>query len=130
MEDILQDELLQLSRTLLLASNKLDLPNMTAALSVVFLHKYFDFKGCIVDQMILCSSILFLSCKVDENCRSLRDVINVIYKLLNPAFHNLTNEAYHRMKGNVIIYEQNVLRIIEFNTNVELPHPYLLNYAR
>lgn len=120
----------RLSRILLIASNKLELPNTTAALSIVFLHKYFNFKGCIDDQTILCSSISFLSCKVDENCRSLRDVINVMYKLINPDFSSLTNETYHRLKENVIIYEQNVLRVLGFNSTVELPHAYLMNYVR
>jgi len=33
--------------------------------------------------MVVCSAIIFLTAKVDEKCRSSRDILNVMNKILN-----------------------------------------------
>eukprot|EP01036_Dinobryon_divergens_P061093 gene61093-81453_t len=82
------------------------------------------------DRTILCAGIMFLSCKVDENCRPLRDIVNVVFRLLDGDIHKLSNEECHRLKEGVVSQEQVILRALAFNTYVELPNPFLLNYAR
>jgi len=124
----------EISRFLFIASNKLGIANTTASICVVIFHRYVDFKGMDKllsdDRVVLCSAVLFLGSKVDEDCRPLRDVINVVYRLFNNEISSLSNQTYHQLKALVVAQEQTVLRALGFNTQIDLPHQYMLNYAR
>eukprot|EP01041_Mallomonas_annulata_P008700 gene8700-17977_t len=123
-----------ISRLLMFTAQKLDLCNTTTLVAVTIFHRYATFKGMLGllgdDRTILCAGIMFLSCKVDENCRPLRDIVNVVFRLLDGDIHKLSNEECHRLKEGVVSQEQVILRALAFNTYVELPNPFLLNYAR
>lgn len=124
----------EICRFIYTSSSKLGIANTTASICVVIFHRYMNFKGVdkllADDRVVLCSAILFLGSKVDEDSRPLRDVINVVFRLFNNEIVSLSNQAYHRLKAQVVSQEQNILRALAFDTKVDLPHQYMLNYAR
>ena len=74
---------------------------------------------------------MFLACKVDENVRRLRDVINVLNRIQTPEKEplSLLDKEYLRMKDVISDHEQIVLRALMFNVKVRLPYKYLVNYV-
>jgi hypothetical protein len=74
---------------------------------------------------------VFLACKVDENVRRLRDVINVMNRIQHPEREplSLLDKEYLRMKDIISDHEQIILRALMFNVRVRLPYKYLVNYV-
>ncbi len=99
------------------------------------MHKYVDLIGTTVLTLSRCellSAVIFLSAKVDENPKTLRSVIVVIRKLLCLTIDEISaeEEKCRLLKEDVIKREQIILRAIRFDSNVDLPHKYLLNFSR
>ena len=84
------------------------------------------------DLTIIIAALVFLACKVDEQKRDLRDVIAVVRHLLNVKVQDDLQEYEEckRYKPHVVNEEQVILRAIGFKTQVDIPHKYLLNFAR
>jgi hypothetical protein len=132
---------------------------------MALMHRCIEFTGFVEifqRQAVSIATVIFLSCKVgdlsfplltlqvDENTRTLREVLSVVRKLLNltksswieedevpscslpPSIphHFLPPQAIVPLKKDVIVHEQYILRAIQFKTHVDVPHKYLLNFAR
>lgn len=81
----------------------------------------------------LASASIFLACKLSNETRRIRDVINVHQML---TFDDISDtkeihlqdqppsldETYWETKAHVVKHEQDLLRIIEFNVTIEFPH--------
>lgn len=81
----------------------------------------------------LASASVFLACKLSNETRRIRDVIN-IHQMLN--FDDISDtkeihlqdqppsldETYWETKAHVVKHEQDLLRIIGFNVTIEFPH--------
>ncbi len=77
------------------------------------------------------ATIIFLGCKADECPKSLRSVISVVWRFLDIQIAEKYLESrYAEFKTIVVKKEQEILRILGFNTTVDHPHKYLLNFAR
>ena len=74
---------------------------------------------------------MFLACKVDENVRRLRDVINVMNRIQYPDREplSLLDKEYLKMKETISDHEQIILRALMFNVRVRLPYKYVVNYV-
>lgn len=81
----------------------------------------------------LASASVFLACKLSNETRRIRDVINV-HQMLSfddtadtTVIHlqdqpPLLDETYWETKAHVVKHEQDLLRIIGFNVTIEFPH--------
>lgn len=82
------------------------------------------------DGVVVLSAILFLVGKVSEEVRRPRDVLNSVRFTFGHTPETLTmGEGYHQLKEQIIQREHTLLRILGFDTHVDLPHQYLLNIA-
>lgn len=82
------------------------------------------------DAVVVLTAILFLVGKVSEEVRRPRDVLNTVRFTFGHAPETLVmGEAYHLLKEQIIQREHALLRILGFDTHVDLPHQYLLNVA-
>lgn len=76
--------------------------------------------------------------QLDENTRSLRDVISVVREIYRcHAAGDISKPDLYReemeypvIREGVIELEQVLLRVTGFNTDIDIPHKYLLNMAR
>jgi len=78
---------LKYCRIIFSSSSKLNLPNITATLAMKYFHTYINFTGIDNSEFESKSakhltSILFLACKANESLRSIRDVFNVVTKVI------------------------------------------------
>ncbi len=110
-------------------------PNTTAAVATMTLHKFLDAKSSLevlgYDVRVLLSAVVFMSCKLTETQRQFRDVFNVVSKVLDPAITAKNMDyRYCERKEQIIQLEQNILRTLNFNLEFDLPHKYMLNIAR
>ncbi|KAL0482027.1 cyclin-T1-5 [Acrasis kona] len=108
----------------------LEVPQTTTATALVFFHKFFSTFTKYDKQLIACSC-MFLACKVDENTRRLRDVINVMNKITKPDQEpsSLLDKYFLQSKDVVADHEQIILRALMFNVRVKHPYKYLVNYV-
>jgi hypothetical protein len=134
-DELLSDGLNKQSRYyyvdfMLKAGYLLEVPQTTTATGIFYFHKF-----CAAfqkyDKQLVAVACMFLACKVDENVRRLRDVINVMYRIQSPEKEplSLLDKEYLRMKDIISDHEQIILRALMFNVRVRLPYKYLVNYV-
>jgi hypothetical protein len=115
-------------------------PVQATATALVYYHKYCTFceqQHKPVSSLPTSSktnlfiAILFLAGKATENIRRIREVLNVVRFLYGGNRpEELGLRDYQSMKEAVVEQEHHLLRILAFNTEMDLPHAYLLNMAR
>lgn len=129
---------------LFLFACKLHLPNTCGTMSIVFMHRYFDFlcsdssstnapseSLLKEDRIILSAALVFLASKLSENPRKLRDVINISRWISGSVETlDLTDELYYHLKCKIIEKEHFILRALGFILHVDLPHASLLEFAK
>ncbi|OQR81459.1 hypothetical protein THRCLA_11713 [Thraustotheca clavata] len=77
------------------------------------------------------ASCIFLSTKITEKPRKLRDIMNVAYSIANNTNKPVpTGSEYTNMKERLLDGEQNVLRVLHFELDMNLPYNFLLNYTQ
>jgi len=115
----------------------------------VLLHRFYTKKSLAVfDVERVAMATVFLACKLEENNRKLRDVVNVFHRMKqrrrrrdDAAAENADDDAsldhleyfsqkYEDVKQDVIRVERHVLRAFGFCIHVEHPHKFVVNYAR
>ncbi|KAI9595101.1 cyclin-like protein [Syncephalis fuscata] len=117
---------------LLICSDLLELPRMTAATAQIYLHQCRRFlreapkeevEYIDLDEHLMGAACLHLACKSTETLRKVRDLINVSYLVLNTKqpYLNL-DDKYQRMRDSLVAAELAVLRILQFDVNVPTPH--------
>ena len=72
---------------------------------------------------------VFLSAKLAEDPRPLRDIIN-LSTILVGCKTTTTNEMYWKTKAQLIDLEQLILRVLHFDVEIQLPYAFLFNYCR
>ncbi|KAJ2040852.1 hypothetical protein H4S03_000760 [Coemansia sp. S3946] len=79
---------------------------------------------------------LFLACKVEENPKSIRSIINVLDIIIkrDRGYPEIVTDGYdaeyYDLKNEMVIAEMQILRRLGFNVQVELPYGLLVNYLR
>ncbi|KAJ2452808.1 hypothetical protein GGF42_003951 [Coemansia sp. RSA 2424] len=79
---------------------------------------------------------LFLACKVEENPKSIRNIVNVLDIIIkrDRRFPEVVTDGYdaefYDLKNEMVIAEMQILRRLGFNVQVELPYGLLVNYLR
>jgi hypothetical protein len=122
-------------------------------MAITYLQNYFRFtqKNDLDprQQSIYLTAVMYLSCKVSENHRSIRDIYNVITIMNNSdislgdldkvgfgcyfhisIFNVCDIKSYVTIKPLIIDAEHQILRIMKFQVEIDLPHRYMLNIAR
>lgn len=121
-------------------------------MGVVYLHHFLPFieRNTLESSNVpvIITSCIYLACKVSENHRSMRDIYNVISLLQCPEISCehleevniflssivfgfiLYFKRFVRSKSSIVEAEHQLLRIMRFSVEVDLPHKYLLNLAR
>jgi len=111
------------------AGIKLHLPQTTIAFAIVLMHKHLSQLDIVSEHFILVQAILFVSSKVMETPLKIRDVVNVVHRMVNPNAQPVDIDVkYSALKMKVIEREQEVLRSLGFDLQDHLPYKYLLNY--
>lgn len=115
-------------------------PIQTTATALTYYHRYCNFCEQqqrpvsilpTIAKTNLFIAILFLAGKVTENIRRIREVLNVVrYLYSGYRPEELALRDYQIMKEAVVEQEHHLLRVLAFNTEIDLPHAYLLNMAR
>lgn len=120
------------------AAKVLKLSNETRFSSLVLLHRYFDAQkeDSSVNWKWIAAACLFLGTKGEEEIRRLRDILNVADMLEFGAQDSsstletinvknkpmLLDEDYWKAKEQLVVTEQHVLRILQFDVCVSHPH--------
>ncbi|OQR82861.1 cyclin-related protein FAM58A-like isoform 1 [Achlya hypogyna] len=77
------------------------------------------------------ASCIFLATKLTEKPRKLRDIMNVAYSIAHKTNSPVpVGSVYTAMKERLLDAEQNILRVLRFELDMDLPYMYLLNYAK
>jgi len=71
---------------------------------------------------------LFIAGKNEEISRKIRDIINTVNRVLQESIK--LDSEYWKLRDKLIEMEQTILRTLAFNTAVDLPYKYLLNYIK
>lgn len=133
---------------------------MVAGTALAYLHRLLKHYGVEeLSGKYLKSGIpalIYLACKTREELIPIRDIFNVVYILrvgdddperlynvrsvlsssrsvLIPSddmIQMLKFQVYAQAKCDIILIEHEIIRILAFQFDVDLPHPYLLNFAR
>jgi len=109
------------------------------ATAIVYFHRFFakhDYNT--YDRYWLASACLFLSSKVEEQPRKLKDVIIASHKtqhtLLRSTepFHRLKLDSpvYENLRDKVIIYERCLMQTMNFDFTITHPYPFLNQYLQ
>jgi hypothetical protein len=125
------------------AGHLLELPQVAVATAQTLFHRFYcaeSFAQHNVEIMAIAS--IFLAAKLEECMRSMRSTLSVYSciryrRLLAESGKTSTEPApvldmstmyFHQLRQAVIRAERLILERLGFNTYVELPHKFLLNY--
>ncbi|KAJ3125541.1 Cyclin-L1 [Nowakowskiella sp. JEL0407] len=113
----------------------LRLPQSVIASSQILFQRFYyvtsllDFG--IQDIALAC---IFLSSKVEDNQRRIRDILLVYECVLVTILdrQNLINDGnkYNQVKDAIYVAEINILAKLGFNVHVQLPHAFMINYLK
>jgi len=123
-------------RNIFSSCQHLRLPITTAITAMSLMHRFLQHTSIDLTRKTIevtnIAAVILLSSKVDENIRTLREVIAVTRRFLKYAVHDAVEEdkIVGEFKANVVAQEQVILRGVSFQTYVDVPHKYLLNIAR
>ncbi|KAI9796246.1 MAG: hypothetical protein M1833_006415 [Piccolia ochrophora] len=116
----------------------LKLPQLTLATAAVFLHRFF-MRHSMVDKpgkpgyhyYATAATCLFLSTKVEENCRKMRELIIACARVAqkNPALViDEQSKEYWRWRDTILHNEDVLLETLCFDLTLEAPYKTLYNY--
>lgn len=117
----------------------LELPQVAAATAQVLFHRFYARRSFVRhDVRHVAMGVLFLSAKVEECPRRLREVLNVFNALfqyrqgglgsLEPL--DIHSDHYANLKLVVTKAEHDVLQELGFILYTEHPHKFILNYVK
>ncbi|XP_065911764.1 cyclin-Q-like [Dysidea avara] len=113
---------------------KLKLRETATSTALVFYHK---FKSAFTlevnentDHHLIAMAALYLASKTNEETHlKLSDIVNTCYRCLHKDKPPLEiGDMYWKLKDSVAAYELVLLRALKFQTEIILPHKYLLHY--
>lgn len=112
------------------AGIKLRLPQVTIATGIVYFHRFYARKSFKEYDMFTTGvCCLFLSGKVEETPKKLRDVIKVTHMLRtkNKVDLQIDSKEYIEIRDDILMRERIVLQTIAFDLTVEHPYKFLLS---
>lgn len=111
----------------------LRLPQVAMATAQVLFQRFFYSKSFVKYNMLnVAMACLFLAAKIEENCRRIRDVVNVFHHLKQKRMGRpvvpmeYMGEEYFKMKASVIKYERFVLKELGFCVHIKHPHKLII----
>jgi hypothetical protein len=110
--------------------NKLKLPDEAIASASYMFQVFCDRNGLnACDLHLVGMASLHLAGKIHENIVNLGDVVNTGYSCIHRSKPPLdVCSTYWKLKDSVAQYELFLLRALNFDMKVHLPHKYLLHY--
>jgi len=119
------------------AGLSLSLTRESISLGLIYFHKFFkenDTDTDTFDPVLVSASCLFIAGKVmEQNDLRLRDLVNVFYALVNPDKKDdpLDNGVlFWSLKDAISSMELVILRVLRFQTVIDLPHRYLVQFVK
>jgi len=115
----------------------LKLPQVTIATGQVIFHRFYHMKSFRKhDVKHVALSALFLSAKVEETPKKIRDVLNVFHHLYQKREGvtstvplDIMSQAYYDLKQQLINTERYILKDLGFILHVEHPHKFVCNFV-
>lgn len=112
------------------------LPQVAMATACVLFHRFFYSKSFVRNKMeVVAMACVCLSCKIEEDPRRPRDVINVFshikqVRLGKPIKPVVLDADYVRLKSNVLGLERRVLKELGFCVHIKHPHKLIFMYLQ
>jgi len=137
MTQAVEDDLRNLGCDLIQTAGKLlRLPQVAMATACVLFHRFFYSKSFVKNKMeIVAMGCVCLACKIEEDPRRPRDVINVFshikqVRLGKPIKPVVLDAEYVNKKKNVINAERRVLKDLGFCVHIKHPHKLIVMYLQ
>lgn len=117
----------------------LRVPQLTISVAIKFFQRFFMLESMLAHKPpLVAAACLFLSCKVQETLKRLRDVIYWTVKMRTrntqdyPDGMEVTDisPSYNDEKNNILDKEREVLRVLNFDLNVDHPYRHLWELTR
>lgn len=107
-------------------------------IATVYCHRFFAARSMVRnDCFMVATSAIFLTLKVADICRPIRDVLTVAYALHNgldqqkvAAMFRERDDMYRPLKRKVVQAERALLYVVGFNFKPELPSKYFLSITK
>lgn len=119
--------------------SELHVPQLTISVAIKFFQRFFMLESMVAHKPpLVAAACLFLSCKVQETLKRLRDVIywTVKVRTRNTEDYpdgmdmNESSPLYNDEKNNILDKEREVLRVLNFDLNVDHPYRHLWHLTR
>lgn len=113
---------------------KLTIPQLTVSVAIKLFQRFFMLESMLVYQApLVAAACLFLSCKVQETHKRLRDIIYCTVKVRTrdtPDFPDgmdmyEDSAGYFDEKNSILDKERDVLRVLNFDLTVDHPYKHL-----
>ncbi|KAI9146551.1 cyclin-like protein [Paraphysoderma sedebokerense] len=120
----------------------LKITDQTVSTAMVYLHRYQqymkeyksrhrDTSNFNIDIYLICTTCVLTACKVTEEPRKPRDILNVGYRLLSKDGEELKiGDTYWKLKESLCTAEAVLLRILNFQMMVDLPYMTITTIIR
>ena len=118
---------------------ELGVPQLTVSVAIKFFQRFFMLESMLIHKPpIVAAACLFLSCKVQETHKRLRDVIFWTVKVRTrntpdyPDGMSLSENSHHfyEEKNSILDKEREVLRVLNFDLTVDHPYKHLITLTR
>lgn len=118
---------------------ELGVPQLTISVAVKFFQRFFMLESMLAHKPpLVAAACLFLACKVQETLKRLRDVIFWTVKVRTRNTQDYpdgmemteTSPGYNDEKNNILDKEREVLRVLNFDLNVDHPYRHLWSLTR
>ena len=101
------------------------------SIAMIYFHKYFFYSKFDIEKgtkrLFLCASFIFIATKVANRLISLNEVSNIVKEILQKKNFSFTKEE---IKQNIIENEFNIMSVIGFNLEVDLPYSFLIKIKK
>lgn len=113
---------------------ELNVPQLTVSVAIKFFQRFFMLESMLVHPPpLVAAACLFLSCKVQETHKRLKDVIYWTVKVRTRRTKDFpdgmdlyeNSPGYYQEKNDILDKEREVLRILNFDLTVDHPYRHL-----
>lgn len=117
----------------------LSIPQLTVSVAIKFFQRFYMLESMLVHPPpLVAAACLFLSCKVQETHKRLKDIIYWTVKVRTrntPDFPDgmdlfENSPGYYEEKNNILDKEREVLRVLNFDLTVDHPYKHLWTLMR
>jgi hypothetical protein len=115
----------------------LKLPQVAMATAQVLFQRFYYAKSFIKYSLQpMAMACIFLAAKIEEDCRRIRDVINVFHHLRQKFLGkpvvpmDYMGEEYFKLKATVIKYERFLLKELGFCVHIKHSHKLIITYLQ